>query len=188
MIRCYKTQAIILGRRNSGEADKLLTVFSREFGKKQLLAKGIRRVASRRAPYLEPFSYVIMQVYKGRSIDIVTEVESIQTFELLRKRLERIGFGFIALELTERLTAEHQESEIVFTALLAFIAELSQENTTRSKAQEMLVNYKKFLLEHLGFLGQRASHTESFLDEKIESVLESPLRSLRVLTNIQSAL
>lgn len=188
MIRSYKTEAIILSRRNSGEADKLLTVFSKEFGKKQLLARGIRKVASRRAPYLEPFSYVAMQVYKGKSIDIVTEVESIETFALLRKRLERIGFGFIALELTERLTAEHQESEVIFIALLAFIGELSRQQTTRNKAQEMLSNYKKFLLTHLGFLAEQTTHTESFLDEKIESVLESPLRSLRVLTNIQSAL
>ena len=56
MIRTYKVNAIVLARRNIGEADKLITLFTKEYGKKKVLAKGIRRVSSRRAPYLEQFS------------------------------------------------------------------------------------------------------------------------------------
>ncbi|MFH1896595.1 MAG: recombination protein O N-terminal domain-containing protein, partial [bacterium] len=52
----FKLEAIILSRREFGEADAYLTVFSKEEGKLSLLAKGIRRVSSRRAPHLETFS------------------------------------------------------------------------------------------------------------------------------------
>lgn len=188
MLRSYKTQAIILSRRNFGEADKLITIFTKEFGKKKILAKGIRRIHSRRAPYLELFSQSEIILHKGKTFDLVTEVTSINSFSFLRKRLERIGFVYVALELTDRLTAEGQESPEIFAALLFFIHNLNHTQTLRSTAQSLLFEFKRFILGELGFIEKSVSASEEFLDQKIESVIENTLKSPALLTNIQLAL
>ena len=76
--RLYRVTAIVLKRRDQGEADRLLTVLARERGKVTLLAKGVRRQASRKAGHLEPFTYVELLVAKGKSLDIVTQAETVE--------------------------------------------------------------------------------------------------------------
>lgn len=185
MIRTYSCEAIIIARRNIGEADKLLTLFTREYGKKKVIAKGIRKVGSRRGPYLELFSHLKLLLHPGRTFDFVTEVNGIEPFLLLRKRLERIGYGYIGLELTERLTAENQESEPIFKNLSEFIRKLNHSSTNRSDAEKVLVSFKQFLLSELGFIEKQKNAVEDWLDERIEFVLEAPLKSPLLLTNIQ---
>ncbi|MGC8781903.1 MAG: DNA repair protein RecO, partial [Anaerolineae bacterium] len=65
--RLYRVAAIVLKRRDQGEADRLLTVLTRDRGKLSLLAKGVRRQASRKAGHIEPFTLVDLLVVKGRS-------------------------------------------------------------------------------------------------------------------------
>ena len=67
----------MLKRRDQGEADRLLTVFA-ERGKVTLLAKGVRRQASRKAGHLEPFTHVELLVAKGKSLDLVTQAETVE--------------------------------------------------------------------------------------------------------------
>lgn len=184
MIRTYKTEAIILGRKNIGEADRLLFMFTRQFGKRTCIAKGIRRTTSRRAPVLEPFTHLQALLYRGRSLDIVTEATRLNGFDTLRLRLERVGFAYIALELTDRLTAENQEHETIFIKLCDFLSLLNDPDSSRSQAVSALIGYKQFLLAELGFSSD-VEHNAEKLDELIESILESRLRSPHLLTNIQ---
>ena len=188
MFHSFKTEAVILSRHNVGEADKLLTLFTREFGKKVVIAKGIRRTHSRRAPHLELFSHAQLILHKGKRFDLVTEVESIEPFLHLRKKLERVAFVYIALELTSRMTAEAQESIDIFTQLLHFLQTLNGLTTTRKQAQQALIAFKQFMLEELGFMEGNLNISEALLDIKIETVLERTLKSPALLTNIQSGL
>jgi hypothetical protein len=71
--RLYRLSGIVLRRRDLGEADRLLTVFTRDRGKVTLLAKGVRRAASRKAGHLEPFTHTDLLVAKGASLDLVTQ-------------------------------------------------------------------------------------------------------------------
>ena len=65
--RLYRLQGIILRRRDLGEADRLLTVFTRDRGKLNLLAKGVRRAASRKAGHIEPFTYRSCSLQRART-------------------------------------------------------------------------------------------------------------------------
>lgn len=188
MIRTYRAESIILARRNIGEADKLLTIFTRFYGKKLVVARGIRKVTSKRGPYLELFSHTDVSLHPGKTFDIVTQVASIYPFMHLRRSLERVGFAYIALELTSRLTAENQEAREIFTELTRFLHALDDRATKRREAQKALIDYKQFLLTYLGFIPQMAYLTEESLDQKIESVIESTLKSSLLLTNIQAHL
>lgn len=188
MIRTYRTESIILARRNIDEADKLLTIFTRFHGKKLVVAHGIRKTTSKRGPYLELFSHIELHLYPGKTFDVVAQVASIYPFMHLRRSLERVGFAYIALELTSRLTAENQEAHEIFVELVRFLHVLDDSKTKRHEAQKALINYKQFLLTYLGFIPQMAYVTDDALDQKIESVIESTLKSPRLLTNIQAHL
>ena len=81
--RLYRVSAIVLKRRDQGEADRLLTVFTRDRGKLTLLAKGVRRQASRKAGHIEPFTQVDLLVAKGKSLDLVTQAETVAAHRAL---------------------------------------------------------------------------------------------------------
>lgn len=188
MIRSYCCEGIVIKRRNIGEADKLLTVFTREYGKKVVIAKGVRRLFSRRAPHLELFSHVRLLLHHGKTFDLITEVVTIQPFPTLRTRLERISYGYIVLELTERLTAENQEAPLVFERLVNYISVLNDHKTQRSEAALALSTFKMFILEELGFIHRLDTTTKEWIDSQIEEILNAPLRSPALLTTIQSSL
>lgn len=188
MTRAYKTEGVVLSRRNIGEADKLITLFTKHYGKKRIIAKGVRRIHSRRAPHLEVFSYVHVMVYQGKTWDTLTEVVTKGVFPEINTRLERLGFGYIALELTERLTAEHQESDIIFHQLLRFLTQLNDVSTTRTAAETALTAYKQFLMGELGFIEKGVYLEKGALDKQIRDVLEMQLKSNELLTNIQRVL
>ena len=76
MTKSYKADGIIVARKNFGETDKLVTIFTKQYGKKVVLAKGIRRITSRRAPHLELFSAVSLVLRSGKSFDYITLVST----------------------------------------------------------------------------------------------------------------
>ena len=63
-----------------GEADRIVTMYTREHGKQRAVAKGVRKTSSRFGARLEPFSFVDLQLYAGRNLDVVTQAESIAQY------------------------------------------------------------------------------------------------------------
>lgn len=116
--RLYRVAAIVLRRHDLGEADRLLTVFSRERGKLTLLAKGVRRQASRKAGHIEPFTYVDLLVARGKSLDLVTQAETIAAHRGLREELWRSAWAYYAVELADAVTEEGDPNALLFDLLL----------------------------------------------------------------------
>ena len=76
----YRDEAVVLRTHKLGEADRIITMLSRGHGKVRAVAKGVRRTSSKFGARLEPFSHVDLQVAEGRTLDVVTQVESLQAF------------------------------------------------------------------------------------------------------------
>lgn len=184
MIKAYKAEAIILSRRNIGEADKLVTVFTKQFGKKTIIAKGVRKITSKRAPYIELFTHVEIILHPGKTFDILTEVTPLHVYPLIRTRLERVSFVCIALELIDRLTADNQESRFIFAKLIEFLSILDDSNSSRLNARSCLHSFKQNILAELGFIRQGQIFSEQALDQMVESVAEREIKSQLLLTNI----
>ncbi|MBI3255415.1 MAG: DNA repair protein RecO [Candidatus Andersenbacteria bacterium] len=72
-----KLEALVLARRNSGEADQLVTFFTREHGLVRALAKGVRKIPSRRGGHLEPFTFVLTLLTTSRAGSYVGAVETL---------------------------------------------------------------------------------------------------------------
>jgi len=76
----YRDEAVVLRTHKLGEADRIVTMLTREHGKVRAVAKGVRRTSSRIGARLEPFMIADVQLYEGRNLDIVQQVETIQPF------------------------------------------------------------------------------------------------------------
>lgn len=105
-------------RTDVGEADRLLTVLSRERGKLRLNAKGARKIKSRRAGHIELFMRSRMLIAKGRGdIDIVSQVEMIDAYRGLREDLTRSTYAHYAVELIDAFAEEGSEQPEMFDLL-----------------------------------------------------------------------
>ncbi len=116
--RLYRLQAIIMRRRDLGEADRLLTVFTRDRGKVNLLAKGVRRAASRKAGHLEPFTYTDLLVAKGASLDLVTQAETITSHRHVREDLWLSSLAYYVVELADAFTQDEDPNALLFELML----------------------------------------------------------------------
>ncbi|MET3451503.1 DNA repair protein RecO [Curtobacterium sp. 1544] len=76
----YRDECVVLRTHKLGEADRIVTMLSRQHGKIRAVAKGVRRTASKFGSRLEPFMVVDAQFYEGRSLDIVTQAESLGSY------------------------------------------------------------------------------------------------------------
>ncbi len=116
--RTYRTQAVILRRRDYADADRILTVYTPRLGKVELIAKGIRKTTSRKAGHLELFSHASLLVAQARTWDIVTEATTVESFLHLRADLDRIGWAGYACELVDAFGSAEDESEQLWEMLL----------------------------------------------------------------------
>jgi len=124
--RLYRVSAIVLRRRDQGEADRLLTVLTRDRGKLTLLAKGVRRTASRKAGHIEPFTYVELLIAKGKSLDLVTQAETVEAHRRLREDLWRSSLAYYVAELTDAFIQDEDPHELLFDLVLETLGRLDR--------------------------------------------------------------
>jgi DNA repair protein RecO (recombination protein O) len=113
----YKVEGIVVRRRNLGEADRLVTILTRDRGKVTVVAKGARRPKSRLGGRLEPPTRFRALVAEGRSLDVISQVEVLDAHAPLRSDLERMGDVSVVLELADRGLAERNAHPDVFRLL-----------------------------------------------------------------------
>ncbi len=146
--RSLRAEAVVLRHSDYGEADRLLTLYTRQLGKTRALVKGARKVTSRKAGHLEPFTYVKLQLAKGRDLFIVTQADAIQTYLPVRDDLVLTGEASYVIELLDRFTYEDErENSSLFRLLTDTLSRLA------SQADPWLVvrYYEMRLLDDLGF-------------------------------------
>jgi DNA repair protein RecO (recombination protein O) len=124
--RLYRTEAVVLRRVDLGEADRILTVYSPEYGKLRLVAKGVRKVRSRKAGHLEPFTRVELQIARGHELDVITQAEALGLHPGLGHDLERFGYAAYVVELMDRFTVQEGESRGLYRLLVDTLDRLAE--------------------------------------------------------------
>ena len=122
--RNFKTEGVVLRQSSSGEADRLLTVYTRDFGTLRVVGRGLRRPTSRLAGHLEPLVHVALQLARGRGLDVVTGADTVHGHAALRGSLEGIARGLVCAELVEAFAQEEQANPELFQALAEALAML----------------------------------------------------------------
>jgi DNA repair protein RecO (recombination protein O) len=145
--RVYATPAIVLRQRKLGDADKIVTLYTATAGKVDVVAKGVRRTRSRLAGHLEPLTHASFQLARGKSLDIVTQVQTIDPYPSIRDDLERLSRGLYACELLDRFTELREPHLDLYHLLLHTL----QRIATRDDYDTAVRFYEMTLLEVLGY-------------------------------------
>jgi DNA repair protein RecO (recombination protein O) len=148
--RTYRTQAIVLGHFEYGEADRIVKLYSLEKGKFSAIAKGVRKISSRKAGHLEPFTHVNLFLAKGRDLDIITQAEAINLMMGLREDLQRMAQASYVVEVLDRFTYEEGPNPGLFRLLTQTLSRME----THPKIETVIRYYEIRLLDLLGFRPQ----------------------------------
>ena len=146
--RSFRAEAVVLRHSDFGEADRLLTLYTREHGKVRAIVKGARKIASRKAGHLEPFTRVKLQLAKGRDLLIVTQAETIDAYPSLREDLTLTGYAAYVLELLDRFVPDE---ETALPSLFRLLTETLSRLATDSIPWLTIRSYEMRLLDLLGF-------------------------------------
>lgn len=145
--RVYHTEAVILRRLDFGEADRIVVVFTPGRGKVETIAKGVRRITSRRAGHLEPLARTRLLLAQGRQLDVITQAEALDLFPNVRSDLERTAAGFYLAELVDRFTEPHQPNLNLYRHLVEGLTLLD-----RGQDPDLVRRYFELrLLDAVGF-------------------------------------
>jgi DNA repair protein RecO (recombination protein O) len=202
--RVFRTPAIILKRRDFGEADRMLTVFTPARGKLDVLAKGARKLTSTKMGHVELFTKVDLLINTGRDFGIVSQAEMTDSYQPLREDLTRGAYAGFAAELLDRFVEEgEEEPRILFTLLDETLGRIAHESDPRLA----VLYYEMHLLDLVGFrpevqecvLGHEPVEPQdqvfSFMDGGVicpqhaparpDGITPLPLATLKLLRHIQ---
>lgn len=125
--RIYRSHAVVLSRRDYGEADRLLTLFTPSMGKQEWIAKGIRKTTSRKAGHLELFTHTTLLIAKARTWDIVTEAATVENFRHLRSNLEIIAQASYLAELVSCFSEQDDDNQPLWDLFLLALRVLDDQ-------------------------------------------------------------
>ena len=148
--RSFRVEAVVLRHSDWGEADRLLWLFTRELGKVKAVAKGVRKMRSRKAGHLEPLTRVNLLLAHGREILLITQAETVEAFTPLRENLKLWEYACHIIELLDRFTYEEGENRALFRLLVDTLGRLATE-----PEPELVVHYYEVrLLDLVGYRPQ----------------------------------
>lgn len=147
--RSIRTPALVLKRRNFGEADRQLTILTPHYGKFDVIAKGARKPTSKKTGHVELFMKSDVLIAKGRTLDILTQSEMMNPYLPIREDLERGAYASYASELLDRFTFDSDDTNTsrLFDLLEATFERLSTDEDVR----RVMRYYELRLLDEVGF-------------------------------------
>ena len=157
--RTVRTEAVVLRHKDWGEADRILWLYTRKMGKVRAIAKGVRKIRSRKAGHLEPFTRVNLMLARGRDLLIVTQAETLEAYSNLREDLIHVGYAAYVVELLDRFTYDEDDNLQLYRLLNETLSRINSiENPTLPVRY-----YEIHLLNLLGYRPQlfNCVHCES---------------------------
>jgi DNA repair protein RecO (recombination protein O) len=201
-VRTFKTEGIIIKRRNFGEADRILTVLTPNYGKLQIKASGVRRITSRRSAHVELLNNAQLGLYKGNGFPILTEARMIEDFSSLKNDFNKIGLAYHLCELVDGLCPDNQEQREVYELLKKTLhalcysaaATFDVEQREESPLPVLIHDFEVELLSLLGYWNKQeetpfvlrdAPIASNATSAYIESIIERRLKSRKIFSKLQ---
>ena len=151
-----------------------MVIFTKKYGKISLLAKGVRKPKSRKRGSLEIFSHIKFSATKGRGLDLIEEVEVINSFPTIRKNLKKVSVAYFLTEVVGRLTQEGEKNEALFNLILDYLRALK----TTTSLKDLRRDYIKDALVLLGFWPRKKKLNNP--DAILQEVSEREFSTIRV--------
>jgi DNA repair protein RecO (recombination protein O) len=177
-MRSVKTEGIVIKRKNFRETDRIVTIFSKNKGKIKIKAKGVRKISSRRSPHIELLNHSVFNLHQPTSgMPILTEVESLANYPVLKKDLKKIGTAYYFCELIDGLCAENQENEEIFDLLKKALETISRDD----RLDLISYRFELKLLKILGFSHDGQILEQDEMQNYIESILERKIKTRQII-------
>lgn len=175
MGQSYSDSGIVIRSVDSGEADKFVSIISENHGLGHFVAKGARRLTSKKAPHLDIFNLIRFSVGRGEAPHFLNQVESLSFFPGIKKDYAKIGLSLTLAEiLTNTLPLDVEDREI-YLSLKAFLTAL-EKTTTASETNRLGRRFGLFLMRHLGYPPPQSPETDN-LSGYFESLMNRKIIS-----------
>lgn len=170
-----------MARRDFGEADRILVIYTKNYGRVSFIAKGVRRPKSRKRGHIEVFNYLRFQAAAGHGLDIMTEAEVIDDFKNIRSSLNKVSLAYYLVEVVSKITHESEPNPELFAYLLSTLTKLSKV----SKLKDLRIKFVSDLLVMMGYWpeGQKLVNPDEVLEEVSERQISSVRVGKRMLEN-----
>lgn len=152
MHHIYHTKAIILSSRNIGEANKIFSLYTRELGMIRAIAQGVRLNKSKLRFSLQDFSYVNIDLVRGRDIWRITSASYVNSFPFARGNKESIFLIARVSKLLERLCQGEVVNEIIFDDFVQALYLLDSLETEKSSILALELHVVLRILNSLGYV------------------------------------
>lgn len=149
--RSFRAEAIVLNHKDWGEADRLVTLYTRHRGKLRAIVKGARKTRSRKAGHLQPFTHVTLQLATARGPFIITQADTINAFTPIREDLNLTGQAAYLAELLQRFSYDEEEAN---SAIFRLLTESLGHLVSGEDPWLVARYYEMRLLDYLGFRPQ----------------------------------
>ncbi|HLE48756.1 MAG TPA: DNA repair protein RecO [Patescibacteria group bacterium] len=171
MIKSYSSEALVLLRRNYSEADRILTVYSSGYGKLSLLAKGVRKLRSRKRSSVEVFTLIKFSASKSKGMDIMTEAQTVTSYQNVRSDLKKVAVAYFFCETLEKVMPPNEENNAIFQITKSYFEELGKS----SKLKTLRYNFISDVLVQLGFwpFGKKIPDPDRVLEQVVEKKMNS---------------
>ncbi len=124
----YRDQGVVLRTIKLGETDRIVTLLTQTHGKVRAVAKGVRKPGSRFGGRLEPMSHVALQCYKGRNLDVITQVETLDAFKPLWEDYGAFTHAIPMLEAVDQITPDREPNAALYQMLVGALRTLAETN------------------------------------------------------------
>jgi DNA repair protein RecO (recombination protein O) len=177
-----KYTGIILKKHPLGEADELLTIYTKETGKMRVRAKSVRKIKSRLAGHLETLNEIEFEAARsGKTnstarIPVLTSARIVTINSYLRQNLEKFAHALVGTETMYRMIPDEEENQVLYALLNKFL-------TTLGEAGDDRVAVRNFQIDLLDACGYRFPGGN--LDEFLDYVLEREIKATKFLTEIR---
>src|SRR3989339_135105 len=137
----YKTRGIVIKSIPFEEAGKLVTVFTKDFGKVKVIAKGAKRPTSKFGGRLEPLTVLDLSIAEGRNLDILSQCETVETFQSVRSNSALLNSAIYFLKIIDRATDERQKNLNLFKLLGVSLQKLKEGEPISEVEKYFEVNF-----------------------------------------------
>jgi DNA repair protein RecO (recombination protein O) len=145
--RTYKTEGVVLRHSSSGEADRVLAIYTADYGTIHVVGRGLRRAKSRLTGHLEPLAHVAIQLMRGKGIDVVTGADTLHGHAALRNSLEGIARGLVCVEMVEAFAPEEHPNPELYRLLLDTLGLLNE-----GEGDKLLWHFSFHVLRVTGYM------------------------------------
>ena len=175
----FKTEGIILKTADLGELDRLLVIYTKGYGKILVRAISVRKKESKLKGLIQNFTRANFLLAKSKTINIVTDVELIDSFNFLHGSLRSLAYAFYFSELIDKLIVGPENDPNVWRLVSRVFEVLNKPGSDLSKIKEA---FERKLLEFLGYSDLRVAKARI---DFIQSLADGEIKSLKFLKQLK---